>query len=106
MKTTLILALAFGIQLSTLVASNIGNDGIPPETNEFLCPECPMLAPTVPMEAPFEEIGEFIVPKDLSPVVPTEAPFVENVEFELAAPSFAPVVPLQADFHDVVLPKE
>jgi len=57
MKTILILALAFGIQISTLIASNIGNDGIPPETNEFLCPECLVLSPTVPVEAP---LGGFI----------------------------------------------
>jgi|GEM_PF-2467855 len=53
MKAILILALALGIQFSSLMAGTNGNNGIPPETNNLFCPECIVLIPTVPMEASF-----------------------------------------------------
>jgi len=106
MKTILILALAFGIQFSTLIASNIGEAVTPSEPNSIVCPECLVLSPTVPMEAPFSEVAEFDVTMNLIPDVPMEAEFDNGIEVELAAISFAPSFPLQADFDDVVLPTD
>ncbi|NQV02205.1 MAG: hypothetical protein HQ542_06145 [Bacteroidia bacterium] len=106
MKAILIIALAFGIQISTLIASNMGDVVTPTEPSSLFCPECPILAPTVPMEAPFSETAEFDSPMDLAPAIPMEATFDNDFEVELAANSFAPDLPLQADFDDVVSPIE
>jgi len=104
MKAILILALAFGIQFSGLVASNIGEAVTPNKPSVLACPECPVLSPTVPMEATFGEVADFNSPLNLNPIVPDEASFDNDIEVELAANSFAPSLPLQADFDDVVLP--
>jgi len=103
MKAILIIVAAFGIQISTLVASNIGDKVIPTEPNNNFCPECPILSPKVPLEAPFVEMTEFDFTLDLSPVVPMEATFDNDIEVELTANSLAPVFPSQADFDDDVV---
>lgn len=97
MKAALVLLLAFGIQISGLVANNIGEVV---NTNSTIT--LTSLAPTVPMEATFGDIAEFSSPLDLNPVVPIEAWFCDNVELveEMEANSLSPVLPLQADFDD------
>jgi len=103
MKAILIIIAAFGIQISTLTASNIGDEAIPIAPNTFFCPECPILSPKVPLEAPFGELTEWVSPMDLAPVVPMKATFDNDIE--LSANSLAPITPPQADFDDgVVLP--
>ena len=98
MKAVLILAFAFGIQISGLVANNIGEVVSPNSTITLIS-----LAPTVPMEAAFAEQTEFDFTMNLIPDVPMEAEFDNGIEVELAANSFAPILPLQADFDDDVL---
>jgi len=102
MKAILIIIAIFGIQVSTVVASNIGNEVIPTEPNNLFCPECPVLLPEVPMEAPFSEVIEFESSMNLNPVVPMEATFDYNIEVELTGKSLAPISPLQADFDDTM----
>jgi len=104
MKTILIMTLAFGIQFSTLIASNISDVATPAEPSVLACPECPVLSPKVPLEAPFMEFTEFGFTMNLFPVVPMEAEFDNGIEVELAANSFAPSLPIQADFDDEVSP--
>mgnify|MGYP006971747507 CR=1 FL=1 len=93
MKIILTLVIAFGIQISGLIANNIG---------EVVNTNSPItltsLAPTVPMEANFVEMTEFDFTMNLIPDVPTEAEFDNSIEVELLVNSFAPVLPMQADF--------
>ena len=100
MKAILILILSFGIQISGLFAGNIGKMDSPTSPTELFCPECPILIPKVPLEAPFNELTEFDITLNLMPLIPLEAPFDEDIEAELTASTFAPVLPLQADFDD------
>ena len=103
MKAILIIVAVFGIQISTLVASNNGDEAIPTESNSFFCPICPFLIPVIPLEAPFSEVVEFESSMNLAPVIPMEATFDNDVE--LIDNRFAPITPTQADFDDnVVLP--
>ena len=95
MKIILTLVIAFGIQISGLIANNIG---------EVVNTNSPItltsLAPTVPMEANFVEMTEFDFSMNLIPAIPMEAEFDNGIEVELAANSFSPVVPLVADYTD------
>lgn len=102
METILTFALAFGIQFSTLMAGNIGDKMNPNQSNRFNCPECVLLAPTVPMQASFGEITDFDATMNLVPDVPLEAEFDKDIEVELATNNFAPSIPLQADFFDTL----
>ncbi len=103
-KAILTFVIAFGIQLSGLIASNIGDVVTPSEPNSLFCPECPVLSPKVPLEAPFMEFTEFDFTMSLFPVVPMEAEFDNGIEVELTANSFSPSLPTQADFDDEVSP--
>ena len=98
MKAILIIVAVFGIQISTVVAGNIGNEVISCTPNVTLCPKCSVLIPVIPMEAPFGEIVEFDSPMNLTPMVPDEAKFDDDIEVKLADNSLAPVVPEIADF--------
>ena len=100
MKPILILFIAFGIQISTLFANNIGEVITPIIPTSFFCPECPILSPKVPLEAPFSELTELYTILDLMPLVPMVAPFEGDLEVRLVANTFAPVFPLRADFDD------
>ncbi|TSA26633.1 MAG: hypothetical protein D4R67_07405 [Bacteroidetes bacterium] len=107
MKAILILIAAVGIHISTLVAGPIGSDVILSGPTDFFCPECPILSPKVPLEAPFREMTEFDILTGLNPIVPNQASFDDDFDFDLATNSLAPVLPLQADFDDnVALPLE
>ena len=100
----ILITIAFvGIQLSTLVASTIGEEIIPTSATTFLCPECPLLFPKVPLEAPFWELTEFDTTMDLTPEVPLEATFDDDSANETALNSndLTPALPLQADFDDL-----
>ena len=97
MKTILTLVIAFGIQISGLVANNIGEVV---NTNSTIT--LTSLAPTVPLEATFGETTEFDFSINLIPDVPSEAEFDNGIEVELAADSFSPVTPAVADFEEVV----
>ena len=98
MKAILIIVAVFGIQISTVVASNIGNEDISSTPNIPICPKCSALIPVIPMEAPFGEIVEFDSQMKLNPIVPNEATFDNDFEVELADNSLAPVVPETAGF--------
>jgi len=101
MKAVLILVAAFGIQLSTLSASTIGDIVASSEPGSIFCPECLILTPTVPMEAFFSETIEFASPMNLNPTVPMNADFKEDLAL-LTEPgnNLSPVVPLTADYSD------
>ena len=101
MKAILIIIAAFGIQFSTLVASNIGDEVIPTTPKNLFCPICPFLIPEIPLEATFVEIIEMESLSDLAPVVPMETTFDNDIE--LADNSLAPVTPKQASFDDGVI---
>ena len=101
MKAILIIIAVFGIQISTFVASNVGDVVTTTKTSTFFCPICPFLIPVIPMVAPFVEIIEMESLMNLNPVIPIEATFENDVE--LAANSFTPIVPMQADFDDGVI---
>ena len=103
MKAILIIIAIVGIQISPLVASNIGDEVIPTAPITFFCPECPLLFPKVPLEAPFWETIELESPMDLTPEVPMEATFddVVDTDTELKTNDLAPVLPAQADFDDL-----
>jgi len=105
MKAILIFIAVFGIQTSTLTASNIGDVVTPTEPNSLFCPECPILSPKVPLEAPFRELTEWLNPMDLAPVVPMEATFDNGIDGELSNISLAPIFPAQADFDDEIISK-
>ena len=98
MKAILVIIAVFGIQISTVVASNIGNEVISTTPNSHRCPTCLTLIPVIPLEAPFGEFVEFDSPMNLNPMVPDEATFDNDFEVELADNSLAPVVPETADF--------
>jgi len=100
MKATLILTIAFGIQISSLVASNISDEITFVNADPHFCLECPILSPKVPLEAPFSEMTEYFTFLNLMPQVPLEAPYESDLEVTLVANSFAPVFPLRADFED------
>jgi len=102
MKAILIIIAALGIQISTLIANNIGDVVTPTTTNEFVCPECPILIPVIPLEAFFGEMIEFDLTLDLNPVVPMEATFDDGTDFgaERITNDLAPVFPSQADFDE------
>jgi len=101
MKAVLILVAAFGIQLSTLSASTIGDIVASSEPGSIFCPECLILTPTVPMEAFFSETIEFASPMNLNPSVPMNADFKEDLALltELGS-NLSPVVPSTAEFSD------
>ena len=98
MKAILIIVAVFGIQISTVVANNIGHEAISSTPNIPLCPTCAVLIPVIPMEASFGEMVEFDSPMNLNPTVPYEAMFDHDIEVELADNGFTPVVPETADF--------
>ena len=98
MKAILVIIAVFGIQISTVIASNIGNEVISTVPNSHSCPTCLALIPVIPMEASFGEFVEFDSPMNLNPIVPDEATFDDDIEVELADNGFAPVVPETADF--------
>ena len=102
MKTILILTLAFGIQISGLMAGNSNEVVTPSEPSELFCPECIVLSPTVPMEAAFVEQTEFDFSMNLIPDVPMIAEFDNGIEVELAANSFSPILPTFADFDEAM----
>jgi len=101
MKAVLIVVAAFGIQLSTLNAGPIGDVVTSSDPSNLFCPECLLLAPTVPMEATFNEAIEFVSPMNLNPTVPMNADFNEDSAL-LTEPGnyLSPVVPSTADFSD------
>ena len=103
MKAILIIIAIVGIQISPLVASNIGDEVIPTAPTTFFCPECPLLFPKVPLEAPFWETIELESTIDLTPEVPMEATFDDytNVETDLMLDDLMPELPSQADFNDL-----
>jgi len=102
-KSILMIIAFLGIQTSTLVASNIGEKVIPTAPTTFFCPECPLLFPKVPLEAPFSELTEFENTTELTPEVPMEATFDDAVDTDtkLKTNDLAPVLPAQADFDDL-----
>lgn len=102
MKTILTIILAVGIQISALIAGTIGEQITPMNPVSFFCPECPILIPKVPLEAPFTEITNFNIPVSLVPSVPLEATFEDNSDVtELVnITDLTPVVPDSADFSE------
>ena len=102
MKAILIIIAIFGIQISTVVASNVTDEINSAAPKSHFCPECPLLIPKVPLEAHFWEMLELSYPVDLTPVVPVEATFddVVDSDCELMTNDLAPVVPLHAEFDD------
>ena len=103
MKTILIIIAAFGVQLSTLTANNIGDIVTSKSPGGFICPECPVLIPEVPAEASFGEIVEFTNETNLNPVVPMEASFDYEAESVQTVTCLSPVMPVVADFDDTML---
>ncbi len=101
MKAALILVAAFWIQLSTVSASAIGEVVASSDPRNLSCPECLVLAPSVPMEAFFSESLEFASPMNLNPTVPMNADFNEELVL-LTEPgnNLSPVVPSTAEFSD------
>jgi len=101
MKAVLILVAAFGIQLSTINASTIGDMVTSSEPSNLFCPECIILTPTVPMEATFSETVEFSSPMSLNPSIPMNADFNEDLVLVTEKGSnLSPVVPSTAEFSD------
>ena len=101
---TIIIALVLSLQVSTLFA---GNDCIPVASkNDAGASYCVSLAPSVPLEATFEDYvysndaGAFI---NLAPVAPVEADFNDSAEVNWVVDfkEFAPVTPAEADFSDL-----
>jgi len=92
MKTILTIILAIGIQVSTLFADNIGETITPMSPKNIFCPECPILIPKVPLEAPFAEMTQFNIPISLTPTVPLEATFDDELEIAAILDSSTPTV--------------
>lgn len=103
MKAILILIILFGIHVTTLAGNHTGAVIPPVLPDAFFCPECPMLSPKVPLEAPFDELTVFDLASDLKPMVPGEASFTDEPETEpaMAAIILVPDVPETADFTDL-----
>ena len=93
--TTIIIAAALALQVNVLFAGNDINST--PVANANVTIALTSLAPTVPVEATFEDV---VVLNDfayLALTTPTEAPF-ENLSYEMvSALNLAPAAPLTAD---------
>ena len=97
--TTIILALVYSLQVSTLFANNdfhtlIASNGI--------CTSCCLsLLPTTPTEATFEDDAPLTEVVALAPITPVEADFSDVVpETSMDINTLAPVTPAEADFND------
>lgn len=96
--TTILIAAALTLTVNDLFA---GNDLIsPPSANAAMAMNLTSLAPTVPMEATFENAIDMTDFVSLDPTTPAEAQF-EDITYEmLSAMNLAPLTPARADFED------
>ena len=100
MKTiTITIATILTLQAAILFAGNETTSA--PMTNERVTIT---LAPSVPLEATFEDLNEVVVNIDaLAPVIPSEADFSDVAPVENATlMNLAPLTPSVADFNDSI----
>ena len=97
MKTILIIATIFFLQLSILAAGN--NKEASMITNRAVLYTASLLAPVAPAEATFEDVVTLTDIATLAPAAPEEADFSEFApETAIDITNLSPVTPAEADF--------
>jgi hypothetical protein len=96
--TTIIIAAALALQVNVLLAGNDINSTSVANANNTIT--LTSLAPTIPVEATFEDAVTTIDFASLAPTTPAEAQ-VEDMIYEMASSlNLAPLTPAVADFED------
>jgi len=94
--TTIIIAAALTLSVNVLFASNDNASAPLAKAIATLT----LLAPTVPMEATFEDAVDMTDFASLAPVTPTEAS-IDEMNYEMvSALNLAPIVPLSAEVEE------
>ena len=98
--TTIIIAAALTLQMNILFAANEISSA--PVANANTTITLNSLAPSIPMEADFEDASAMIDFANLAPSTPSEAAFDEMNYEMIATLNLVPVNPAYADFEDPI----